>query len=173
MNFIILIFLLLVSLVILFKSVSEIISVFYGVPYVAFSNKDLKQIFEPVKFHPNEVFYDLGCGSGKLLKIVSKKFLVKGIGIEASPFYYLLSKFNNLSNKNVQIKYKNMFDENLSQANIVFCYLVPKMMKKLSTKFSRELKPGTRVISYGFAIPNIKPYQINESTNRHIYFYQY
>lgn len=47
--------------------------------------------------------------------------------------------------------------ENLSGADVIFCYLMPKAMEHLKEKFEGELKPGTRIFSRAFKIPDWTP----------------
>ena len=53
------------------------------------------------------------------------------------------------------IKWKNLFKEDLSRADVVYFFGLPKSIKnKLKKKLERELKPGARVVSYAFTIPD-------------------
>ena len=54
-----------------------------------------------------------------------------------------------VSNK-VIFKRRDLFDQNLAQANVVFVYLVPKTLDRLIPKFKKELKKGTRIVSYHY-----------------------
>lgn len=103
-----------------------------------------------------DVVYDLGCGTGKALIYASKKFHVKGVGIEIDPIRFYLAKWNikrfGQENRIMLLK-KNFFDVTISQATIIFVYLVPTALKRLTPKFLKELKPGTKFLSYVYAIP--------------------
>lgn len=44
----------------------------------------------------------------------------------------------------------NIIDTSLSQATVVFIYLLPKGIVKLLHKLQTELRPGSRVITYMF-----------------------
>lgn len=103
-----------------------------------------------------DVIYDLGCGTGKALIYASKKFHVRGIGIEIDPIRFYLAKWNvkRFGQENsITLLKKNFFDVNISQATIIFVYLVPAALKRLTSKFLKELKPGTKFVSYVYAIP--------------------
>lgn len=54
--------------------------------------------------------------------------------------------------RNLKIKSRNFFKDNLSKASLVVCYLYPGAMAKLSTKLMLELKPSAEVVSYTFGI---------------------
>lgn len=51
----------------------------------------------------------------------------------------------------------------LRQADVIFCYLFPHIMAQLEPKFKTELKPGAKVISYAFQLPNIRPAKVVKS----------
>ncbi|MGD8670882.1 MAG: hypothetical protein PVF31_12390, partial [Desulfobacterales bacterium] len=47
-----------------------------------------------------------------------------------------------------------------SEADVVFCYLYPDVMKKLATKLVDGLKPGAIVVSSNFSLPGWSPGKI-------------
>lgn len=53
-----------------------------------------------------------------------------------------------------------MFKENLSQYDVVFCYLLPRSLDKLKYKFEAELIPGSKVVTNSFRVKGWKPKQI-------------
>ncbi|OGH38217.1 MAG: hypothetical protein A3B44_00830 [Candidatus Levybacteria bacterium RIFCSPLOWO2_01_FULL_38_21] len=118
-----------------------------------------------------DIVYDLGSGDGTFLITAAKEFDVKGMGIEIEPTRYFISKIriilNNLSPK-VMIKRKNFFDENLSEATVVVVYLVPKTLDLLLPKFEKELRKGTRIVSYKYQL-NLKSQISNLKNNLFLY----
>lgn len=118
--------------------------------------------------------YDLGCGDMKFLVNLEKKYSFTGIGLEISPLPYLIARINLKINKaKSKILYKNIFDQNLSNADYIFIYLTPPILPQLSQKILSECKPNTIIISNTFAIPNLKLIdQIPKSNqNQKIYIY--
>lgn len=127
-----------------------------GVPFVSTNKKDFDAILKSVDLTVGETVYDLGCGKAHLLVKAAKEYNVKGVGYEISLWPYVWAKFNVWRAKaNVKIYFKNFFKDDLSKADVVFCYLFPEVMAKLEDKFKKELKQGSRVVSYGFKLPNI------------------
>jgi hypothetical protein len=57
----------------------------------------------------------------------------------------------------------------LSEADVVTCYLLPETNKKLEDKLLKELKPGTRVISNTFLFPKVQ--QSKKDGNARLYFF--
>ena len=51
----------------------------------------------------------------------------------------------------------------------IYLYLVPRVIKKLRTKLLRELKPGTRVISYTYFIDYLPQVAIDEESQIFVY----
>lgn len=127
-------------------------------PWVPMRSRDLKRVFELAKLKDGQVFYDLGCGNGKVVLYAARNFNVQAIGIEIGiPLYItcILRKFFGRV-KNAHFKYKSLFSEDISKADVVYLFgmnrtLKERMVKKLLT----ELKPGARIISYVFEIEGL------------------
>ncbi len=129
-------------------------------PWVPTKKNDLEKIFNLADLKPGEVFYELGSGDGRVVFFVQDKFKVKATGLETAIPLVLYCKLIAFfkRNKEVVFKHKSMFKENLSQADVVYTYLLPKTLeKRLKDKFKKELKPGARVVSYVFSIKGLEP----------------
>ena len=115
-----------------------------------------------------DVVYDLGCGDGRLVFQASKS-AKKAIGYELSIPLYLFGKLRQLfSRKNAQIRYGNIWKQNYQNADVIFCYLLPKAMKQFYKEVWPKLKPGTRVISNAFQIHEVKPKLVEDK----VYLYE-
>lgn len=167
---IIFIVLLIIALIILLWQVSNIISVLSGSPYVMADKKVVRESLKAAGLKKGDIFYDLGCGRGDVL-MEAEKMGAKAIGYEISPYYYILAKIRTLNKPNIKIKYQNINNVNLSKANVVYCYLLPKFLKKLSLKFLRELKLGCRIVSIGFPINQLKNSKKIRINCHNIYLY--
>jgi hypothetical protein len=55
------------------------------------------------------------------------------------------------------IKRENLLNADLSKADVVYCYLAPKLMQKLGDKASQEMKAGSKIITVEHKIPSLKP----------------
>ncbi len=112
--------------------------------------------FKLAKIDKKDIVYELGSGEATALIIAAKNFGAKGVGIEIDPIRFYLSKFTiyrkGLSDK-IILKRGDIFKEDLSDATLVYVYLVPKTLTKLKVKFLKELKPGTLIISAVYEIP--------------------
>jgi len=106
------------------------------------------------KITDKDIIYDLGSGDGQAL-ITAAKLGATGTGIEIDPLRVWVSKLwirlDGLSNS-LTITRKNFFDVDLSDATVIFAYLIPKTLARLKPKFLKELKPGTRIVTFVYKI---------------------
>ncbi len=108
-----------------------------------------------------DTLYELGCGDATMLLVAATKYNARGFGVEIDPLRAFIAKmrvsFSGLSNV-IAISNKNFFDIDVSNASVVFVYLVPKALQRLKPKLQKELKPGTRIVSfrYEMELPLVK-----------------
>ena len=123
--------------------------------------------FKLAKLSEKDVVYELGSGEATALMVAVKEFGAKGVGIEIEPVRLLLSKFAVFRNglgKKIILRRGNFFKEDLSSATLIYVYLVPKTLNRLIPKFKKELKKGTKIVSYKYEmnLPLIKEDKKNE-----------
>ena len=126
-----------------------------------------------------DTIYDLGCGTGKALIYASKVYHAKGVGIEIDPIRFALAVWNVKrfhQEKEITLLKKNFFNVTLSSATIIFVYLVPAALKRLTPKFLDELKPGTKFLSYVYEMPQDlfkgRLQLVKHDKNKRIYYYK-
>jgi hypothetical protein len=142
---------------VLFWQYSTLISLYSGIQYVYSKDSTIKLACSMAKLAKNENYYELGSGLGRGLKIATNNFGANSTGFEISPFHYLVSKFLTMKNHQIKITRSNFLQFDLSKADVIYCYLCNKLMNSLSIQFFKQLKPGTRIVSYCFELPNIVP----------------
>ena len=134
-------------------------------PWVPTKKRDLERVFQLANLKEGEKVYELGFGDGRFILEAVKRYNVKGYGIEIVPFFYLyvlLKRFFLKNKKNLVLKLGNLFNLDLSSADVVYFWGLPETIeKKLKAKLERELKPGTRVISYVFEIKGWQPEKVS------------
>jgi predicted RNA methylase len=116
-----------------------------------------------------ETLYELGCGDGTVLIEASKRG-IKSVGYELNPIIYVVAKLRCFRyRKDITIKFGNYWSVDLRRADGVYVFLLDRFMTKLDQKLSKELKPGTSLVSYSFKIPGKKI--INEKSGLYLYTY--
>jgi predicted RNA methylase len=131
--------------------------------------KTARAAFRLANLKKGETVYELGSGEATALMVAAKEFRAKGVGVEIEPFRFFLSKFwvwQKGFNSEIKLVRGNMFYEDLRKADIVYVYLVTKTLKRLLPKFKKELRKGTRIVSYKYkmGLPEIKEDKKNELT---------
>ncbi len=133
------------------------------VPFIPIPTSTLPYIEKALNVKDNSVVYDLGCGDGRVLSYLSKKFPnATYIGIENGPFPLILARtrawwHKKMTGKNIQIINQDFFNHDLSRATHIFAYLYPRVMDDLLPKFDQELAPGTKVVSMSFKFTQKQP----------------
>lgn len=144
--------------------------------WVPSRKKDLIRIIEVAKIKDDEVFYELGCGNGRVAFFVAKNTKAKVVGIELAWPLYAFCKIKNyfLQLPNLEFKKQDLFEANLSNANLVYIFGMPDKIKdKLRPKLEKELKLGTRIISYAFSFAGWEPIEKNKPDEKSIAIYLY
>ncbi len=121
---------------------------------------------------PGTTVYDLGSGDGRLLIMAARDFGAHAVGIEINPLRWLLGQVLITCYRvrgRVEIRRGSFFDLDLSEADIVACYLAPEAIRKLTAKFNRELKPDARVVSYRFPFFDLMPLAENDQARVYLY----
>lgn len=114
-------------------------------PYLPTRKKDVGRMIDLAQIKPGERVYDLGSGDGRLVFAAAKKG-AEAIGIEIFILPYLYSWIKSWGNKKAKILFGDLFNYDISGADVVFIFLLNKSYGRLVEKFNRELKPGTRVV---------------------------
>lgn len=95
-------------------------------------------------------------------------------GIELSLLQYGVGWLQNrFAQSGVNMKLENAFHHPLSDYDALYLFLMPETYEKIRPKLETELKPGARVVSYVWPIPDWEPTQIDEHPNApKLYYYQ-
>lgn len=128
------------------------------------------------KIESSDLVYELGCGDANFLVAVCRKFKCRGYGIEYDLLRTLIGKLNVAKNglsKKIILKRGNFYDYKLNDATVVFVYLVPRVLEKLKPQFKKQLKKGTRIISYRYQFKKDNKIKfIKEDKKAEMYLYK-
>jgi hypothetical protein len=104
-----------------------------------------------------EICYDLGCGDARVLIALKKRFPgITAIGYERNWWPLILAKAK-IRGTGIIIHRQNFYHADLSDANIVFCFLIHSVMPKVEQLLHSQLQPGATIYSYGFTFPTWQP----------------
>jgi hypothetical protein len=141
-------------------SVALVLPITRGALYVSTSRKRIEAFLDAVPMQAGQVLVDLGCGDGRVLRRTRKRYRIKAIGYELNLMAYTKARLLCMGMKGIEVRLRNFWKANLSEADVVFCYLYPDVLQDLCVKLVKELKPGAMVVSCNFALPEWRPHLV-------------
>lgn len=110
--------------------------------------------------HPLKII-DLGSGTGGMLLPLAKKFPQHDFtGCDWDFFVCKILKWRARKLSNLSVVRDNFMNENLSQYDLLLCFLDTKAAEELSQKVAKEIKTNAMIISSAFELKNLKPEKI-------------
>ena len=107
-----------------------------------------------------DVLYDLGSGDGRIAIHAARAFGTRGVGIDLEE-EHLKEAAENARIAGVEsllrFERRDLLDVSLREASVVAFFLAPDLNLRLLPKFRRELRPGTRIVSYKYPIGDWPP----------------
>jgi len=110
-------------------------------------------VFELAALRPQDVFYDLGSGDGRLLVLAAQRFGTRGVGIDIDPDRIQVAAQNAIAaqvSQLVSFRQQDLFTSDFQEATVLFLYLLPHLNLRLRPRLFQQLRPGTRLISLDF-----------------------
>lgn len=146
-------------------------------PWVPLWRRDINRLLTIAQVKENETVIDLGAGDGRIVRLAAGAFKARAIGYEIALLPFLIGYITILmhpARRRISWRYRNFFNVDLSEADVVCIFLTPAAMQKLKTKLETELRPGTRVVSFAFSMPGWQPQVVDKPNKKTtaVYCYQ-
>lgn len=141
--------------------------------YVPTPQEVVDRMLELAKVGPGDYMIDFGCGDGRMVVTAAKRG-ARGYGVDINP--QRIKEANENAAKagvtdKVEFKIANLFEEDLSKADVMAMYLLTDINLRLRPKILDTMKPGTRIVSHAFDMGDWKP-EVHENVNgRNVYFW--
>jgi outer membrane protein assembly factor BamB len=122
----------------------------------------VEKMLELAEVKKTDLVYDLGCGDGRIVITAAKKYGCRAAGFDLDPDCVKLSRANvekEKVDKLVSIARQDIFTLDLSKADVVALYLLPRLNAKLLPQL-QKLKPGARIVSHQFPMEGIRPHRV-------------
>jgi SAM-dependent methyltransferase len=99
----------------------------------------------------NDLVYDLGCGDGRVVVAAARAAGARGVCVDIDPVRIRESRANAKAagvDGRIRFVEGDLFTTPIADATVVVVFLWPDLNLKLRPRLWRELRPGTRVVSY-------------------------
>ena len=133
------------------------------VPYDPTPPNVVAQMLHLAQVRNGDLVYDLGCGDGRVVIAAVKVKGARGICVDIDPQRIRESRDNAAAagvQEHIRFLQQDLFATDIREATVVMLFLSPEVNLKLRPKLWRELRPGTRVISYVHDMSGWKPERI-------------
>jgi cyclopropane fatty-acyl-phospholipid synthase-like methyltransferase len=129
-------------------------------PFVPIPEDMIPKMLTLARPKPRETLYDLGSGDGRIVIAAARDFHAKAVGIETRRLLVRKSrkriKESGLNQK-VKIVRRGFMAVSLRKADVLALYLSSYALSRLARKFKKELRPGARIVTFDFSIPDWTP----------------
>ena len=143
-----------------------------GAGWVPTPRRVVRRMLRLAGVGPGDTLFELGSGDGRIMFMAAREFGAEAVGIEADPLRVLLTlvwiRLTGLTGR-VSVLWGNFFKKDLGAASVVTVYQSTEINNRLKDKFTRELKPGTRVVSHAFMFDGWEPVKVDEESEVYLY----
>ena len=135
-----------------------------GIPPMPSSSKATRAILSLIPVKAGERIAELGSGWGGLaLAVTRHQHTAQVVAYELSllPWLWSIAVARLTGRQNIEFIRGDFFDADLTDTDVVLCYLFPDAMERLAKEL-RSLKPGSIIISNTFRLPGWQPDELIE-----------
>lgn len=127
--------------------------------YVPTPQENVNLMLKLANIKQSDLLYDLGCGDGRIVVTAARDYGCRAKGFDIDPVR-VSESLANVKEAHVEdlvaIEQKNIFDLDLSQADVVTLYLLPELNVRLIPQLEM-MKPGSRIVSHDFDMKGVEP----------------
>jgi SAM-dependent methyltransferase len=141
--------------------------------YVPTPQEVVDRMLDMAEIKPGDTMIDFGCGDGRMVVSAAKRG-ARGLGVDINPVR--IAEANENARKasvadRVEFKIANLFEEDLSRADVMAMYLLPDINLRLRPKILDTMKPGTRIVSHAFDMGDWQPDQRDTVSNKTVFMW--
>lgn len=144
------------------------------VPYVPTPPEVVNRMLKMADIKPSDFVMDVGCGDGRMVVAAARIYKVHGLGVDINPERIEEAKRNaaqaGVADK-VEFRIGNLYDTDLSPADVLVMYLLPRINLELRPKILATTKPGTRIVSHAFSMGDWRPDELETVDGTTIYLW--
>lgn len=138
-------------------------------PWVPTWGVDVKRFLSLAQLQETDVVYDLGCGDGRMVCAAAAQGAT-AVGFDISVLPYLLAQLRRWrlgsARMRCHIQWRDFWHIDLSGATVIYFFLIPRIYPRLKSQLERQLRPGTKVITYVWPIEGWTPTTVSTAPNQ-------
>ncbi|MBS1188753.1 MAG: hypothetical protein H6R10_545 [Rhodocyclaceae bacterium] len=156
------------------SSVAQAQNINLDVPYVPTPQPVVDRMLQMAGVKPTDFVMDVGCGDGRMMVSAARNYGARGLCNDIDPARISEAKQNaqraDVADK-IEFRLGNLFDVDISQADVLPMYLLESINLKLRPKILATAKPGTRIVSHAFTMGDWQPDMSDTVDGRHIFLW--
>jgi SAM-dependent methyltransferase len=137
-------------------------------PYVPTPQEAVDRMLQLAGVGKGDIVYDLGCGDGRIPITAARRYGARGVGVDIDPQRIAEATANARQagvSHLVSFRLQNALTTDVSEATVVTLYLLSASNLKLRPILTRQLKPGTRIVSHAFSMGDWEPDKVDTFTD--------
>jgi len=155
-----LLFILIITIGVLIFMGYNVMALITGAPYVPVPSDGFESFVSLLSLRDGDQVIDLGAGTGRISFALTKTGAII-TAVELNPILVCIGKIKVLlrgdSAKRIHFSCRNFWTVPLGSYDAIVMYCIPYQMARLSKKIQEEMRPGSRVATYGFRFPDWEP----------------
>ena len=127
----------------------------FRVPYVPSPTEVVDRMLALAEVTTTDIVVDLGSGDGRIPIAAAKKYGARGVGLDIDPLKIAESRANAKAagvEQLVEFREQDVLTADISEATVVTLYLLSSANAQLRPIITKQLKPGTRIVSHAFSM---------------------
>ena len=127
----------------------------FRVPYVPSPTEVVDRMLALAEVTKTDIVFDLGSGDGRIPIAAAKKYGARGVGLDIDPLKIAESRANAKAagvEQLVEFREQDVLTADISEATVVTLYLLSSANAQLRPIITKQLKPGTRIVSHAFSM---------------------
>lgn len=147
-------------------------------PWLPTRKKERSLLFQELNLKPGMQVVDLGCGDGAFLFAAAKRFpdvTFVGYDISLLPLFVAWARklLGFKAYRNVHVRFGNLFTQDISKVDVVFCFLLSKCYPRLKKKLAQDMRNDAVAVFEAWSLPGIEPSRmVKHDGVLPLYFYQ-
>ena len=122
---------------------------------------------------PKDFVIDLGSGDGRIVLAAARRG-ARGLGVDLNKDLVQLAteeaERQGLAER-AQFRVQDMFQTDLSQASVLTMYLLPQLNLRMRPQLLRQMKPGSRVLTYSFHMGEWQPDAVGQVNGLTVHYW--